>query len=161
MPKTLYEKLWESHVVRQEADGTTLLYVDRHLLHEVSSPQAFEGLRQAGRRVWRSDANLAMADHNVPTTGGTTIADPAARLQVETLLRNCAAHGITAFGMGDPRQGIVHVVGPDTLRMRETVRVLANAPLAAIPPFALVIPAPVMAPPVQVVKPDTLSVPVP
>ena len=113
MPKTLYEKLWGSHVVHQEADGTTLLYVDRHLLHEVSSPQAFEGLREVGRRVWRSDANLAMADHNVPTTGGTTIADPASRLQVETLLRNCAAHGITAFGMGDPRQGIVHVVGPE------------------------------------------------
>ena len=113
MPKTLYEKLWDSHVVHQEADGTTLLYVDRHLLHEVSSPQAFEGLREAGRRVWRSDANLAMADHNVPTRGGTTIADPASRLQVETLLRNCAAHGITAFGMGDLRQGIVHVVGPE------------------------------------------------
>jgi 3-isopropylmalate/(R)-2-methylmalate dehydratase large subunit len=113
MPKTLYEKLWDSHVVHQEADGTTLLYVDRHLLHEVSSPQAFEGLRQAGRRVWRSDANLAMADHNVPTRGGTTIADPASRLQVETLLNNCADHGITVFGMGDPRQGIVHVVGPE------------------------------------------------
>ncbi|MEI8190659.1 MAG: aconitase family protein, partial [candidate division NC10 bacterium] len=113
MPKTLYEKLWDSHVVHQEADGTTLIYVDRHLLHEVSSPQAFEGLRQAGRGVWRSDANLAMADHNVPTTGGTTIADPAARLQVETLLSNCAAHGIPVFGMGDPRQGIVHVVGPE------------------------------------------------
>ena len=113
MPKTLYDKLWDSHVVHEEADGTTLLYVDRHLLHEVSSPQAFEGLRQAGRPVWRSDANLAMADHNVPTRGGATIADPASRLQVETLLRNCAAHGITAFGMGDPRQGIVHVVGPE------------------------------------------------
>jgi len=113
MPKTLYDKLWDSHVVHEEADGTTLLYVDRHLLHEVSSPQAFEGLRQAGRPVWRSDANLAMADHNVPTRGGATIADPASRLQVETLLRNCAAHGLTVFGMGDPRQGIVHVVGPE------------------------------------------------
>jgi 3-isopropylmalate/(R)-2-methylmalate dehydratase large subunit len=113
VPKTLYEKLWESHVVHREADGTTLLYVDRHLLHEVSSPQAFAGLREAGRGVWRRDANLAMADHNVPTRGGPTIADPASRLQVETLLANCAAHGIPVFGMGDPRQGIVHVVGPE------------------------------------------------
>jgi 3-isopropylmalate/(R)-2-methylmalate dehydratase large subunit len=113
MPKTLYDKVWDSHVVHQELEGPTLLYVDRHLLHEVSSPQAFEGLREAGRRVWRSDANLAMADHNVPTRGGATIADPASRLQVETLLRNCAAHGITAFGREDPRQGIVHVVGPE------------------------------------------------
>ena len=93
-PRTLYEKLWESHIVHEEPDGTTLLYVDRHLLHEVSTPQAFEALRGAGRPVWRPDANLAMVDHNVPTRdrrGG--IADPASRLQVETLLRNCATHG--------------------------------------------------------------------
>lgn len=113
MAKTLYEKLWDSHVVHEEADGTTLLYVDRHLLHEVSSPQAFAGLREAGRTVWRSGANLAMADHNVPTRGGTEIADPASRLQVETLVENCAAHDIPAFGMGHPLQGIVHVVGPE------------------------------------------------
>ena len=113
-PRTLYEKLWESHIVHEEPDGTTLLYVDRHLLHEVSSPQAFEGLRGAGHPVWRPDANLAMADHNVPTRDRRSgIADPASRLQVETLLRNCATHGILAFGMDDPRQGIVHVVGPE------------------------------------------------
>ncbi len=113
-PKTLYEKLWSGHVVHEEADGTTQLYIDRHFIHEVSSPQAFEGLRQAGRAPWRSDLNLAMVDHNVPTLdrrGG--IADPGSRAQVETLLRNCAAHGIRAFGMDDVRQGIVHVVGPE------------------------------------------------
>ncbi len=113
-PKTLYEKLWSGHVVHEEADGTTLLYIDRHFIHEVSSPQACEGLRQAGHAPWRSDLNLAMVDHNVPTLdrrGG--IADPGSRAQVETLLRNCAAHGIRAFGMDDVRQGIVHVVGPE------------------------------------------------
>lgn len=112
--KTLYDKLWEAHVVRENDDGTCLLYIDRHLIHEVTSPQAFEGLRLAGRRPWRVDANLAMADHNVPTVnrrGG--IADPVSRIQVETLDQNCADFGITEFRMNDPRQGIVHVVGPE------------------------------------------------
>jgi len=112
--KTLYDKLWDSHLVRQDADGTALLYIDRHLVHEVTSPQAFEGLRLAGRRPWRVDSILAVPDHNVPTTdrrGG--ISDPVSRIQVETLDQNCAALGITEFSMNDPRQGIVHVIGPE------------------------------------------------
>ncbi len=112
--KTLYDKLWEGHVVRSNPDGTTLIYIDRHLVHEVTSPQAFEGLKLAGRKLWRADANLATADHNVPTTGRSAgIADPVARLQVETLDRNCTQFGIVEFGMNDPRQGIVHVIGPE------------------------------------------------
>lgn len=112
--QTLYDKLWQSHVVHEEADGTTLLYIDRHLLHEVTSPQAFEGLRMAGRKPWRLGANLAVADHNVPTTGRAEgIADPISRLQVETLDQNCADFGITEFRMNDLRQGIVHVIGPE------------------------------------------------
>ena len=112
--QTLYDKLWQSHVVHTESDGTTLLYIDRHLLHEVTSPQAFEGLRLAGRKPWRLSANLAVADHNVPTTGRAQgIADPISRLQVETLDDNCASFGITEFKMGDERQGIVHVIGPE------------------------------------------------
>ena len=112
--KTLYDKLWDVHIVRQNEDGTCLLYIDRHLVHEVTSPQAFEGLRLAGRKLWRVDANLATADHNVPTTdraGG--IADAVSRLQIETLDANCQDLGITEFGMNDPRQGIVHVIGPE------------------------------------------------
>jgi len=112
--QTLYDKLWQSHVVHAEQDGTTLLYIDRHLLHEVTSPQAFEGLRLAGRKPWRLGANLAVADHNVPTTRRSEgIADPVSRLQVETLDQNCADFGITEFRMGDARQGIVHVIGPE------------------------------------------------
>ncbi|MBI5462123.1 MAG: 3-isopropylmalate dehydratase large subunit [Gammaproteobacteria bacterium] len=115
--KTLYDKLWDAHVVRADADGTTLLYIDRHLVHEVTSPQAFEGLRLAGRTPWRSDSVLAVPDHNVPTTersaGVTGIADPISRIQVETLDANCAAFGITEFKMNDLRQGIVHVIGPE------------------------------------------------
>ena len=112
--KTLYDKLWEMHVVRRNDDGTCLIYVDRHLVHEVTSPQAFEGLRLAGRSLWRRNANLATADHNVPTTNRAHgIADPVSRLQVETLDRNCADYGITEFGMNDARQGIVHVIGPE------------------------------------------------
>ena len=112
--KTLYDKLWEAHVVRTNPDGTALIYIDRHLVHEVTSPQAFEGLRLAGRSLWRVDANLATADHNVPTTGRRQgIADPVSRLQVETLDQNCQDFGITEFGMNDPRQGIVHVIGPE------------------------------------------------
>jgi len=112
--KTLYDKLWDAHVVRQNEDGTCLLYIDRHLVHEVTSPQAFEGLRLAGRKPWRVDANLATADHNVPTTNRAQgIADPVSRLQVETLDQNCHDFGIIEFRMNDPRQGIVHVIGPE------------------------------------------------
>jgi 3-isopropylmalate/(R)-2-methylmalate dehydratase large subunit len=112
--QTLYDKLWNAHVVRSEADGTALLYIDRHLVHEVTSPQAFEGLRLAGRKPWRIDSMLAVADHNVPTTGRAQgIADPVSRLQIETLDDNCAELGITEFKMSDLRQGIVHVIGPE------------------------------------------------
>jgi 3-isopropylmalate/(R)-2-methylmalate dehydratase large subunit len=112
--KTLYDKLWDAHVVRTDDDGTTLLYIDRHLLHEVTSPQAFEGLKLAGRRPWHVAANLAVADHNVPTTERIRgISDPLSRLQVEALERNCREWGITEYGMADPRQGIVHVIGPE------------------------------------------------
>ncbi len=112
--KTLYDKLWDDHVVRHNDDGTCLVYIDRHLVHEVTSPQAFDGLRLAGRKVWRVAANLATADHNVPTTGRAQgIADPVSRLQVDTLDNNCREFGITEFGMNDPRQGIVHVIGPE------------------------------------------------
>ncbi len=112
--KTLYDKLWESHVVHTEQDGGVLLYIDRQLLHEVTSPQAFSGLRAAGRKVWRMDANIATADHNVPTTDRAAgIADATSRLQVDTLDRNCAEFGIEEFGMHDKRQGIVHVVAPE------------------------------------------------
>jgi len=114
MAQTLYDKLWAEHIVHQEDDGTALLYIDRHLVHEVTSPQAFEGLKLAGRKVWRIDANLAVADHNVPTTHRAQgIADPISRLQVETLDQNCAEYGITEFKMNDLRQGIVHVIGPE------------------------------------------------
>jgi 3-isopropylmalate/(R)-2-methylmalate dehydratase large subunit len=114
MMKTLYDKLWDAHVVRVEDDGTTLLYIDRHLVHEVTSPQAFDGLRDAGRAPWRVSANLAVADHNVPTTGRAQgIADPVSRLQVETLDKNTKAYGLTYFNMADKRQGIVHVIGPE------------------------------------------------
>ena len=112
--KTLYDKLWDSHVVREQEDGTCLIYIDRHLVHEVTSPQAFEGLRLAGRKPWRINANLATPDHNVPTTDRDKgIADPISRLQVETLDQNCSEFGITEFKMDDVRQGIVHVIGPE------------------------------------------------
>jgi 3-isopropylmalate/(R)-2-methylmalate dehydratase large subunit len=112
--QTLYDKLWNAHIVRQEADGTALIYIDRHLVHEVTSPQAFEGLKLAGRRPWRAASMLAVADHNVPTTGRANgIADPIARLQVETLDNNCAEYGVNEFKMNDVRQGIVHVIGPE------------------------------------------------
>jgi 3-isopropylmalate/(R)-2-methylmalate dehydratase large subunit len=114
MAKTLYDKLWESHVVHTAEDGTTILYIDRHLVHEVTSPQAFEGLKLAGRRPWRNAANLVVADHNVPTTNRQEgIADPVSRLQVETLDANAKEYGLTYFNMRDKRQGIVHVIGPE------------------------------------------------
>ncbi|TCV90483.1 3-isopropylmalate dehydratase large subunit [Sulfurirhabdus autotrophica] len=112
--QTLYDKLWQQHVVHEESDGTALLYIDRHLVHEVTSPQAFEGLRLEGRKPRRINANLAVADHNVPTTDRSHgIADPISRLQVETLDQNCEEFGITEFKMNDVRQGIVHVIGPE------------------------------------------------
>ncbi len=112
--KTLYDKLWDEHIVRCDEDGTCLLYIDRHLVHEVTSPQAFEGLRLAGRTARRADTSLAVPDHNVPTTNRDQgIADPVSRLQVETLDQNCAEFGITEFDINDPRQGIVHVIGPE------------------------------------------------
>ena len=112
--RTLYDKLWDAHVVHQEADGTCLIYIDRHLVHEVTSPQAFEGLKLAGRRPWRVSANLAVVDHNVPTTDRKAgIADPIARLQVETLDANAREHGLAYFDIADRRQGIVHVIGPE------------------------------------------------
>ena len=114
MARTLYDKLWDEHVVHTEPDGTSVLYIDRHLLHEVTSPQAFEGLDIAGRKFWRVSANLAVSDHNVPTTDRASgIADPISRLQVQTLDANCDRHGITQFKMNDRRQGIVHVIGPE------------------------------------------------
>ena len=117
--KTLYDKLWQLHLVEQRDDGTALIYIDRHLIHEVTSPQAFEGLRLAGREPWRRDANLAVPDHNVPTEkaeragGVAAIADPVSRLQVQTLDENCDAFDIVEIPINDRRQGIVHVVGPE------------------------------------------------
>ncbi len=115
--KTLYDKLWDSHLVKERADGSCLIYIDRHMLHEVTSPQAFEGLRLAGRTPWRIDANLATVDHNVPTTGRENgvegIEDPISRTQVRTLDDNCNEFGIVEYGMNDQRQGIVHVIGPE------------------------------------------------
>ena len=114
MAQTLYDKLWQSHVVHTADDGTAVLYIDRHLIHEVTSPQAFEGLKLANRQPWRTSANLVVADHNVPTTnraGG--IADPISRLQVETLDQNAKEYALTYFHMTDKRQGIVHVIGPE------------------------------------------------
>ncbi len=112
--KTLYDKLWQDHVVRSEDDGTALLYIDRHLVHEVTSPQAFEGLRIANRQPWRASSIVAVPDHNVPTTDRSQgIQDPVAKLQVETLDSNCKEFGLTEFDMSDERQGIVHVIGPE------------------------------------------------
>ncbi len=112
--KTLYDKLWDTHLVRTDSGGTALLYIDRHLVHEVTSPQAFEGLQLAGRRPWRLESMVAMPDHNTPTDPGfTTIADPVSRLQVETLDANAREHGLRYFPIGDVRRGIVHVVGPE------------------------------------------------
>jgi 3-isopropylmalate/(R)-2-methylmalate dehydratase large subunit len=113
-PRTLFDKIWDSHLVDRQADGTCLLYVDRHLVHEVTSPQAFEGLRMNGRQVRRPQATIAVADHNVPTTDRSSgITEPESRLQVETLERNVREFGIPYFGMNDIRQGIVHIIGPE------------------------------------------------
>lgn len=118
--KTLYDKLWDEHVVKDRDDGSSLLYIDRHIVHEVTSPQAFEGLRLAGRKMWRTNSVLATPDHNVPTTaleraaGVEGIADPVSRIQVKTLDDNCDELGILEFKINDQRQGIVHVVGPES-----------------------------------------------
>jgi len=113
-PRTLYDKIWDAHLVSQQQDGTAVLYIDLHLVHEVTSPQAFEGLRVAGRKVRRPDATVAVADHNVPTTDRSKgIADEESRIQVETLEQNCRDFGVEYFGMDDIRQGIVHIIGPE------------------------------------------------
>jgi 3-isopropylmalate/(R)-2-methylmalate dehydratase large subunit len=112
--KTLFDKVWDSHVVERLPDGTCVLYIDRHLVHEVTSPQAFEGLRMAGRRVRRPDLTIAVADHNIATTNRRDgIKEPESRLQVETLERNVAEFGVPYFPVLDPRQGIVHIIGPE------------------------------------------------
>ena len=118
--KTLYDKLWDDHLVKSRDDGTALIYIDRHLIHEVTSPQAFEGLRLAGRKPWRTDSIVATPDHNVPTSkaerlaGVAGIEDPTSKIQVQTLDDNCNEFGITEFTINDPGQGIVHVVGPES-----------------------------------------------
>lgn len=113
-PRTLYDKIWHSHVVSNPLGGTPILYIDRHLVHEVTSPQAFEGLRAAGRKVRRPDATLAVADHNVPTSDRSQgISDPESKMQVDTLSENCREFGITLYDMNDKRQGIVHIIGPE------------------------------------------------
>ena len=112
--KTLYDKLWESHLIQENEDGTSLLYIDRHLIHEVTSPQAFEGLRLAGRKPWRTETNIAVPDHNIPTKDREKgITDPISKLQVDTLGLNCDSFQIKEFKMENPNQGIVHVIGPE------------------------------------------------
>ncbi len=114
--KTLYDKLWEAHLVTQREDGSALIYIDRQIIHEVTSPQAFEGLRLAGRQPWRTSASVATIDHNVPTTpfkSAADITDDTSRIQVQTLENNTREFGITEFGIGDVRQGIVHVMAPE------------------------------------------------
>src|ERR671923_2332954 len=113
-PRTLFDKIWDSHLVHRQDDGTCLIYIDRHLVHEVTSPQAFEGLRVAGRKVRQPKATLAVADHNVPTTDRSKgITEEESRIQVETLEQNCREFGIQYFSMDDIRQGIVHIIGPE------------------------------------------------
>ncbi len=113
-PRTLFEKIWNDHIVECSEDGTCLLYIDRHLVHEVTSPQAFEGLRMAGRKIRRPTATLAVADHNVPTVDRDKgIAEEDSRVQVETLEKNCRDFGVSYFGMNDKRQGVVHIIGPE------------------------------------------------
>src|SRR5665213_1519287 len=112
--RTLYDKIWDSHLIERQDDGTCLIYIDRHLVHEVTSPQAFEGLRATGRKVRRPEATLVVADHNVPTTDRSAgVTEPESRLQIETLERNVAEFGLPYFGMTDIRQGIVHIIGPE------------------------------------------------
>ena len=116
-PKTLFDKIWESHLVDQQDDGTCLVYIDRQLIHEITSAQAFDGLRESGRKARRPEANLCVPDHNVPTTpgrGGTDeIEDDASRIQLEVLEANAAEFGLPYISINDERQGIVHVIGPE------------------------------------------------
>ena len=113
MLKTMFEKIWNAHLV-DEQDGNSIVYIDRHLVHEVTSPQAFEGLRLAGHTVRRPETTYAVPDHNIPTKNqDQPIADPISALQVETLRKNCREFGITLFDLGDERSGIVHVIGPE------------------------------------------------
>lgn len=113
-PRTLFQKIWDDHLVHRDDDGLSVIYIDRHLVHEVTSPQAFEGLRVTGRKVRRPDATLAVADHNVPTTDRSKgITEPESKLQVDTLSANCREFGVTLFDMNDKRQGIVHIIGPE------------------------------------------------
>ena len=111
--KTLYDKLWDAHIVEEFDDGTTLVYIDRHIIHEVTTPQAFAGLKLAGRKPWRVAATKAVSDHNTPTIDVENITDPIAKLQLDTLSQNCTEHGITHYDIGDIRRGIVHVTGPE------------------------------------------------
>ena len=112
--RTLSQKVWDRHVVRHDENGTDLLYIDLHLVHEVTSPQAFDGLRLAGRTVRRPDLTVATMDHNVPTTDlSQPVADPISKKQMDVLAANCAEFGITLYPMGDPGQGIVHIIGPE------------------------------------------------
>src|SRR5690606_32969418 len=130
--KTLYDKLWESHRVTELDNGTSLIYIDLHFLNEVTSPQAFEGLRLAGRKPWRAAANMATPDHNVPTTanersrGVEGIIDPISRIQVKTLGTNCNDFGITEFGIDDTRHGIVHVIGPEQGRTQPGMTIVCG-----------------------------------
>ncbi|MFI4975167.1 MAG: 3-isopropylmalate dehydratase large subunit [Caulobacterales bacterium] len=128
--KTLYDKIWDAHVVSTDANGESIVYVDLHLIHEVTTPQAFAGLRAAHRGVRRPDRTLAVADHNVPTEGQAlgvaAVADEEARLQLQTLERNVADHGIEFFPMGDPRNGIVHVVGPEQGRTQPGMTIVCG-----------------------------------
>ena len=111
-PRTLFEKIWDSHVVATEDDGTCLLYVDRHLTHEVTTPQPYEGLRQAGRKVRRPDATIAVIDHNIATDRSEEVSEDS-QLQIDTLIRNCEEFGVDLFHVEDPRNGIVHIIGPE------------------------------------------------
>ena len=114
MAKTLYDKIWNDHIVHQQPDGTVLLYVDRHLVHEVTSPQAFEGLRTQNRKVRRPELTLAVPDHNVPTTDRSKgISDKESKMQVDALRENCKEFGVQLFDVDDKRQGIVHIIGPE------------------------------------------------
>ena len=113
-PRTLFDKIWDSHLVDRQEDGTCVIYIDRHLVHEVTSPQAFEGLRMANRKVRHPELTLAVADHNVPTTDRSKgIENEESRIQVETLEKNAHDFGVTYYPMNDIRQGVVHIVGPE------------------------------------------------
>ena len=128
--KTLYDKIWDAHLVSTDANGESVLYIDLHLIHEVTTPQAFAGLKVAGRGVRRPDLTLAVADHNTPTEGQSlgvdAVADPEARLQLQTLERNVAEAGIEFFAMGDIRNGIVHVVGPEQGRTQPGMTIVCG-----------------------------------